>query len=673
VGEPILLSANVTNVGEESGNYSVNLTINNVLKGNQTILLSGGNSSIVEFTDTEDAEGNYTVEIGGLTGSFKIKPAPPTVSNIRLSNIVISPYEAWVGETINATVTASNPGGEPDSLSVRLMVDDSLIETKRIQLDARESATVEFLFNVTTEGKHSVKVNTLTGSFVIVPTGKHSLLLVTKSVSGTFTMTVTIDGVDYTTPYSDLLPVGTHTISVQDPYETKTALFRFDFWNDGVKTATRTINLQSRLILIPSYTLISGVVSCPSLSVWNGTNYVYRAEVSAGTGYLPYFEYFGEKGTRVFGYSDPWDYIKLDRNQIQPRNGYYDMILTELGDEIFYMDSARLLVVDHSPDADVYSTYGTRLYILDEKGTIYTVSKNPSPPVSAVYSGQDVLAEVSKLDGIYATTPSGWKYGQWNTLELNLGNLSDAKEIKLIVNGMVVWPSSEVTTEWQAKFVTQPGVTPFPVQYMEVKDANGNWVRVPDNRQFPMLRASPDTFVVNLTGLFPTNDCSLRIHTFFDWRFDYIGVDATPQQGVIIQELYPFSAALTQMIETNSTSTGNFTRYGDVTELMLEADDKFVIGRRGDEIHVLFPANIEPVPEGMERDYFVVTTCWFKLPGLPYLPYTVDPLPFHAMSSYPYPLTESYPYNEAHLSYLLEYNTRIIPVLNVEAPEVPDQ
>jgi hypothetical protein len=127
------------------------------------------------------------------------------------------------------------------------------------------------------------------------------------------------------------------------------------------------------------------------------------------------------------------------------------------------------------------------------------------------------------------------------------------------------------------------------------------------------------------------------------------------------------------MIETNSTSTGNFTRYGDVTELMLEADDKFVIGRRGDEIHVLFPANIEPVPEGMERDYFVVTTCWFKLPGLPYLPYTVDPLPFHAMSSYPYPLTESCPYDEAHLSYLLEYNTRIIPVLNVEAPEVPDQ
>ncbi len=110
----------------------------------------------------------------------------------------------------------------------------------------------------------------------------------------------------------------------------------------------------------------------------------------------------------VFGYSDPWDYIKLDRSQLQPRNGYYDMTLTQMWDEIFYIDSARLLVVDHSPDVDVYSTKGTYYTSLMRQGKIYTVSKNPSPPISAVYRGQDVLPQVSKLDGIYATTPSGW-------------------------------------------------------------------------------------------------------------------------------------------------------------------------------------------------------------------------------------------------------------------------
>ncbi len=660
VGEPILISANVTNVGEEEGSYSANLTINNALKENQTILLSGGNSSIVEFTDIENIEGTYFVEIGSLNGTFTITNVPPP-STLKLSYLIHTPNEAWVNETITISVNVTNIGTEAISYSLPFRVNDVVRGVKAIQLSAGETQTVNCTVTESSEGTYSTNVGGLHGSFTIVPTGYHTLKVL-RSGRGSTPMTFTLDGVSYPTPYSELLPVGTHTVVVQFQSETSTALFEFVRWNDGDTSTVKEINLQSYTILVATYRVISGFASCPSLSVWNGTNYVYRAEISAGTGYLPYFKYFGENGTRVFGYSDPWDYIKLDSSQIQPRNGYYDMILTEMWDEISYIDSARLLVIDHLPDVDVYSTYTSKEYILDEKGTIYTISKNPLTPISAVYGGKDVLAQIRELDGVYVVRPLDWEYGIWSTLELDLGDLSGAKEIKLIVNGMVVWPPSEVTTEWQAKFVTQPGVPPFPEQYMEVKAANGSWVRVPDNRQFPLIRSSPDTFVVNLTGLFPTNDYSLRLHTFFDWRFDYIGVDTTPQQDVIIREINLAYAEFRQLFETYSTSTGNFTRYGDVTELLLEADDKFVIGRRGNEVHLLFPANIRPVAEGMERDYFLVVTCWFKLPGLPYLPYTVDPLPFHAMSSYPYPDTESYPYDEDHLSYLLEYNTRTIPV-----------
>jgi hypothetical protein len=197
---------------------------------------------------------------------------------------------------------------------------------------------------------------------------------------------------------------------------------------------------------------------------------------------------------------------------------------------------------------------------------------------------------------------------------------------------------------------------------MEVKDADGNWVRVPDNRQFPLLDVTPNRFVINLTGLFPTNDYSLRIHNFFNAPFDYIGVDITPQQDVIINWVDSVYADLYQVFDTNSTSTGNFTRYGDVTSLMLEADDKFVVGRQGDEVSLQYPTDIGPVPEGMERDYFLFVSCWFKVNGLPYLGFTVDQLPFHGMSVFPYPPTESYPYDVDHLNYLLEYNTRTIVI-----------
>jgi len=94
LGEPITISVNVTNVGGEEGSYSLNLTVNDLFKGNQTVLLFGGNSSIVGFTDAENAEGNYVVKIGGLSGTFTITnlPPPPALS---ISNLVANPYEGW--------------------------------------------------------------------------------------------------------------------------------------------------------------------------------------------------------------------------------------------------------------------------------------------------------------------------------------------------------------------------------------------------------------------------------------------------------------------------------------------------------------------------------------------------------------------------------------------------
>jgi hypothetical protein len=657
-GEPILISANVTNVGDEEGSYSVNFTINDVLKENRTILLSGGNSSIVEFTDIENAAGNYLVKTSGINGTFTITNKPPP-STLKISYLIHSPYEAWENETITISVNVTNTGNEAISYSLPFRVNNVVIGVKAIQLSAGETQTVNCTVTESSIGTYPINVGGLTGSFTIVPTGYHTLKVV-RSGSGSKPMTFTLDGASYPTPHTELLPVGTHTVIVKALSETETALFGFVQWNDGDTSTEKEINLQSYMILIATYRLISGFASCPSLFVWNGTNYAYRTEVSGSNGYLPYFVCFGENGTQVFGYTDPLDYIKLDNSQIQLKNGYYDMTLRQLWDEIFYLDSAWLLVVDHSPDVDVYSTMGTKKYSLEGQGTIYTVSKNPLAPISAVNGKKEnVLPQISKLDGI-STTGSQF---QWNTLELNLGNLSTAKEIKLIVVGNAVWPSNEESGEWIAKFVTQPGVEPYPVQYMEVKNANGSWMRVPDNRQFPMLDVDSTAFVVNLTGLFPTNDYSLRINTFFDTRFDYIGVDTTPQQSVKIRKMSPVNAYLTQLFETNSTSTGSFTRFGDVTELMRYADDKFVIGRRGDEIQLKFnAAEVGGVPPGMKRDYFFIASCWFKSPGLPYLAFTVDPIPFHAMSAFPYPPTESYPHDAAHLSYLREYNTRTIPV-----------
>jgi hypothetical protein len=102
--------------------------------------------------------------------------------------------------------------------------------------------------------------------------------------------------------------------------------------------------------------------------------------------------------------------------------------------------------------------------------------------------------------------------------------------------------------------------------------------------------------------------------------------------------------------------------------LLANEDNKFVIGRQGDTLSLLFPAdNLAPPAEGMQRSYYFFVACWFKVQYANYGfgsgndGFTVTPLPFHNMSGFPYPLqTESYPNDTDHNNYLREYNNRTI-------------
>ena len=656
--QPIKISVEVTNTIQRNMSYPLDLMINGSLRETQTVQLAGFATTLAEFTVNETTFGEYSVSIGNSSATFSIQKLemPDT---LKLSSLVVSPSEAWVGENVQISVEASNIGDEDISYLLPLRVDNANRGNKAIQLSAGATETVEFNVTESSEGTYSAIVGGLNSKYTIVPTGKHTL-----RVSTFGEVPFTINGISKITPYRELIDVGTYTIAMPAYYEyVESAAFyrnyQFLKWEDGSTSPTRTITLEN-LMLIRANFLVTQ--SCPSLYVWNGTSYIFNGDVSSSGGWLGFVDHYQSDGSIVFAYSNPWDYLKLS-SQTQTRNGYFDLALIEEIDEIYYLDSAKLIAVDHPANVDVFSTAKTYIYSLDNLGKIYTVSKNPSIPVSAINGeGQNVLPQISKADGITADG-NLWK---WDLLQLNLGNLADAEEIKLVVNGTSVWQAGS-GSNWNTQYTNQTGVTPQPPPYMEVKDANGNWVRVPDNRQFPILPADPLTIVVNLTGLFPTNDYSLRINTFQDIRFDYFGVDTTQQQNITIREIKPNYADFTQAFNKPSNSSGNFTRYGDVIPLVLDADNKMVIGGIGDQILLRFPDDLGSVPAGMGRDYFFVASLWFKGKWVQNQPFTTDPLPFQEMSSYPYPPTESYPYDAEHLSYLMEYNNRTINSLKLDA------
>jgi hypothetical protein len=102
---------------------------------------------------------------------------------------------------------------------------------------------------------------------------------------------------------------------------------------------------------------------------------------------------------------------------------------------------------------------------------------------------------------------------------------------------------------------------------------------------------------------------------------------------------------------------GAFTRYGDVLPLLGQVDDQYVIMRHGDQITLHFPGLPAP-PAGAVRSVFLATDVTMKsfIMGK-----NVEPLPFHGMSNYPYPDTESFPSDARHQGFIAEYNTRLYP------------
>ncbi|HSQ49402.1 MAG TPA: hypothetical protein VLL96_06955 [Candidatus Deferrimicrobiaceae bacterium] len=679
-GEAVQISVNVTNIGDLEGNFTVDFALNEVVKSSVNVTLAGNfTSEIVTYTAIEMDAGNYSVKVGdkinALLGYFILNPAPPESSKILLSSILSTPYEIWPTETTIVSVIAENRGTEADRISIRVMVDDVLVNSTILTMDPGTSQTLQFVLGSTEEGKHVVNVNTLRGSFVVVKEGYHTLTL-NRSGGGSKSLPITLNGEVHLTPYTALLPIGEYSVSVPNPFDVGTGVLEFSYWSDGVRSPSRTFTLDSRLILVVTYTLISGYASCPSLYIWNGDGYTYVTDVS-NSGWLGYIGYINSDGTIVFKDGNPYDYVKLDKNFLATKNGNFEMVLAQQWDELYYLDSTQLLVVDHPIGTNVYMSMTS--YLSDgSTGKVYTVTNGSMlQPVSAFNEkDQSVLAKLLTQDGVFTPGINGydsvWNNITLNQLTLNLGNLAGAPQIKLVITGMVDWGLADPYYEWidsfkeaASKGLVFNGTEIMPAPYLEVKAANGSWIRVQKDIPLPAdYRAR--TYTVDLTGIFPEDatDYQIRFNNFWNVTYDYIGIDITPQAETTVKTVNATSATFEQLWTTLSTSSGAFTRYGDVTPLVLEADDMYVIGRQGDQVVLQFSiSDLEAPAEGMERDYFFVVACWFKDPPGAWgygFDFTVAPLPFIAMSGFPYTNAESYPYDAAHLAYLQQYNTRVI-------------
>jgi hypothetical protein len=218
--------------------------------------------------------------------------------------------------------------------------------------------------------------------------------------------------------------------------------------------------------------------------------------------------------------------------------------------------------------------------------------------------------------------------------------------------------------------------------YVEALDAQGNWKRVIDDMGFPA--GLERTMVADLSGKIPAGTRRIRIVNNLKIYWDAVRIDQTPDtRDVHVSEVplanasldflgFPLEKRLTPASDTTYSYTrrsktgpyaraaGNYTRYGDVGDLLRASDDRFVVFGSGEGIKLDFdPNKLPPVPKGWVRDYFFYADGFEKdLDFYAAHAFTVEPLPRHTLLPYPYPAGQDYPADPAHLDYQLEFNTR---------------
>jgi len=119
---------------------------------------------------------------------------------------------------------------------------------------------------------------------------------------------------------------------------------------------------------------------------------------------------------------------------------------------------------------------------------------------------------------------------------------------------------------------------------------------------------------------------------------------------------YDYDAVATDAVW--SPMSGSFTRYGDVTMLVDEADDQLVVMAAGDEMTLRFK-QLSPPPEGWRRDFILHNVGWDKDADVNTVTgFQVEPLPYRGMKQYPPGANSVPPNSEQYRDYLRIYQTR---------------
>ena len=424
-------------------------------------------------------------------------------------------------------------------------------------------------------------------------------------------------------------------------------------WPNGVPQAEFDVRVDDTIV---AEQRLKG--SCPWVFSWDGNRFVFVTD----------FLWRSPLGLRInaqdtAGTTQTEDWIRVRADQLQPRDGFYDLRITAELWETHFFDHVSLVTVDHPADVEVF--VDERFSPARQQDTAIRAVRDLQPVVAARDErGDDVSGAVTAVDGRYLAAFERGEYqgiAREHYVEFELPN-AGARAAKaaldgdtargravLIAQGWVYPTDSSINVAIGQRRVDQPrGLA------LESQDSSGTWHTVEADLGFPAGKNK--SMVIDLDRIGEAR--KLRLRTNLEVYWDALRVGTSVSVPLETHRLAAASADLRYRGFSVTTSPrgsapetadyarlansaprwrdleGYYTRFGDVRALLTGIDDRYVIMNAGDEMQLRFPAG-RTVREGWQRDFVLIGDGWEK-DGDYNTGYssTVTPLPTHSRSEY---------------------------------------
>ncbi|MBI2187369.1 MAG: hypothetical protein HYU37_09680 [Acidobacteria bacterium] len=398
--------------------------------------------------------------------------------------------------------------------------------------------------------------------------------------------------------------------------------------------------------------------SCPMVFTWDGTKFRFITDVlgvaplgaSAGDG-----EYFAV---------DRDEDVHIPGEALAPVDGHYEIRVTEELREVAYIDRLQLVALDYPAGVTIVTNDKFKAPPFPDF-RLFGVERAIPPQAARDHRGADVLERLLRADRRYV---NGFQrdfegVAERHYLDLDFGSAASDTRAVLILTGWVDWADGSTFRR-----LAQERSGGLAAPSLQVKDGRGEWQTVIEDMGLPAGKTK--TIAVDLTGKFLSASREVRIVTTVCvyWDQIYLSTHTAPPE-VRLTPLDMASAELAfhgfskliadparmqpeefdyhqvQPVSMWNPTPGLYTRFGDVMPLLRTADDQLVVMGSGDEIRVRFHMRrLPPLAAGWRRDFLLRVEGYAKDGDAnTAFSQSVEPLPFRAMTDYPYGSDERFP------------------------------